>query len=413
MLAPVVKAHSRLDGPDPASEIERLVHLALTPPLGPVHLELTGAAVRRMCDPAATTTPSVAAIPAPDAVLAALARSHRPVIVAGLDARRAATPLAALQRALGCPVFASYKAKGTVSDDDPATIGLFTGGAAEAECIDAADLILLVGLDPVELVLQPWPFRLPAAEISAYDYPVRYVMPEAQMIGPIGPALQALLARLPSRASGWDEPEISGHKQSMRRKLDYVGHGAGLSPVEIVLAAADILGPRNPRITVDAGAHMFSAMAFWPCRNPVDVLISNGLATMAFALPAAIAAALHDPARDVVAFTGDGGLMMALGELATAAQVGARLRVVVFNDAALSLIAIKQHQRNLPPDGVTWPRADFATVARGFGFAAWSVDTLGGLRDALAAAGDVPGPALIDVCTDPSGYGAQLRAMRG
>ncbi len=415
MLGPVVKGHSRLEGADPAGELEGLIRLATAAPGGPVHLELTGAAVRRGCAPfaaAAAAGPGAAAGP-PDAVVAALARARRPLIVAGLEARGASAPLAALQGVLGCPVLCSYKAKGTLPDGDPASVGLFTGGAAEAECVAAADLLLLVGLDPVELVLQPWAFAPPVAEVATWDYPVRYVTPVARHVGPIGPALRALAAGLTPRGPGWTRAEIAGHKAAMRERLAYGGRGPGLSPVDVVLAAADVLGPGDPRITVDAGAHMFSAMAFWPCGGAADVLISNGLATMAFALPAAIAASLHDPGRAVVAFTGDGGLMMALGELATAAQAGARIRVVVFNDAALSLIAIKQEQRGLPAEGVSGPHMDFAAVARGLGLVAWSADTPKALRGALLAARDVDGPALIDVRVDPGFYGEQLRAMRG
>ena len=68
---------------------------------------------------------------------------------------------------------------------------------------------------------------------------------------------------------------------------------------------------------------MFPCTTFWQAERPGDLLISNGLATMGFALPAGIAAALHDPGRGALAFTGDGGLLMALGELATATTLAA------------------------------------------------------------------------------------------
>ena len=83
----------------------------------------------------------------------------------------------------------------------------------------------------------------------------------------------------------------------------------GLAPqavVEIAQAACRRAGA-DPRIAVDAGAHMFPATTFWQAGRPGDLLISNGLATMGFALPAGIAAALHDPARGALVFTGDGG----------------------------------------------------------------------------------------------------------
>src|ERR1700722_15837150 len=71
---------------------------------------------------------------------------------------------------------------------------------------------------------------------------------------------------------------------------------------------------------------------------------------MGSALPAAIAAALHEPARPAIAFTGDGGLAMCLGELATAVDANAKVIVVVFNDAGLSLMALKAG-RGMPRRG--------------------------------------------------------------
>jgi acetolactate synthase-1/2/3 large subunit len=292
-------------------------------------------------------------------------------------------------------------------------VGLFTGGAAEADCVAAADLIILYGLDPVELILQPWPYKLPVVEIATHRHAVHYLTPEAAVYGALAPLTEALLTALPARSPGWRAAEIAGHKASMRQKLSYTGQGEGLTPVAVVEHALAVAGGFDPRITVDAGAHMFSAMAFWACHRPADVLISNGLATMAFALPAAIAAALQDPSRPVLAFTGDGGLMMCLGELATAAAVRARIRVVVFNDCQLSLIAIKQRQMNLPAEGVSWPDSDFAAVARGFGFTARRAGTVAEYRAALADAFAADGPALIDVRVDPSGYPEQLLALRG
>jgi acetolactate synthase-1/2/3 large subunit len=158
---------------------------------------------------------------------------------------------------------------------------------------------------------------------------------------------------------------------------------------------------------------MVPAFAFWTAREANGVIKSNGLSTMGFALPAAIASALAEPGRPALALTGDGGLMMGLGELATAAQLGLPVRVVVFNDAALSLIDVKQQGRGLAPEGVRYKRPDFAGMARAFGWQAASVGEPGALDAALAEAMAAPGPALLDVAVDPAGYPAQLAALRG
>ena len=186
----------------------------------------------------------------------------------------------------------------------------------------------------------------------------------------------------------------------------------GLSAGVVVDAAIAAFVDR-PRLTVDAGAHMFSACAFWPCAEPLDLLISNGLASMGFAVPAAIAAALHDPARGALAMTGDGGLLMCLGELKTAAALGANLTVIVFNDAALSLIDIKRQQRQMPDLGLSWPAPDFAAIAGGFGFETWTARSEREMRQACSAAARSVGPRLIDARIDPAGYPDQLRSLRG
>jgi acetolactate synthase-1/2/3 large subunit len=134
---------------------------------------------------------------------------------------------------------------------------------------------------------------------------------------------------------------------------------------------------------------------------------------MGFAVPAAIAAALHEPARGAVAMTGDGGALMCLGELKTASAMNANVCVVVFNDGRLSLIDVKREERQMPDLGLSWTPPDFAAMARGFGLAAWTADDTATLAAALRAARAHQGPALIDARIDSSGYLQQMKNLRG
>ncbi|MBT5919531.1 MAG: hypothetical protein HOH26_13420, partial [Alphaproteobacteria bacterium] len=136
-------------------------------------------------------------------------------------------------------------------------------------------------------------------------------------------------------------------------------------------------------------------------------------ATMGFAVPAAIAAALHDPGRGAIAVTGDGGLMMCLGELKTVAQTAANITIIVFNDGRLSLIDIKREDRQMPDLGLSWTPPDFAAIASGFGFQSWKVNSATELTSALTDAANAKGPRLVDVRIDASGYRDQMRALRG
>jgi acetolactate synthase-1/2/3 large subunit len=419
LLAPLVKAHSFLAGGDIGAEIERLLAAARTPRRGPVHIELTGPAARaRIAAPRhGKLLPAIAAAgkTAIGRARAMIAGAKRPVVVAGLEARDAgvADSVRKLVTALDCPALVTYKAKGVVADSAPQYAGIFTGGLAEQATVKQADLIVLIGVDPVELILQPWPYAAPVLDIGYTRHPMHYVKAAHGVYGDLRRSLVAI--RLSGARSRWQRAEIRRLRNQTQASLAYAGSGKGLTPQQVVEVAAQAARGRVrwPRATVDAGAHMFSATAFWPCARANDLLISNGLATMGFALPAAIASALHEPRRHTIAFTGDGGLLMCMGELATAVQSRARIVVVVFNDGSLSLIDIKQQQRKLPAGGVRWDRPDFAAAMRGLGGRGYRAHSLAGYRRALAQAFAGKGPALIDVIVDPSGYGAQLAAMRG
>ena len=340
-----------------------------------------------------------------------LSQASNPVVVVGLEAARMSiTPdLRALVNKLAAPVLCTYMAKGSVADDDPHYAGIFTGGAIEQACMKAADLIILLGLDPVELIRKPWAYDAPVLDICEQTHDPHYLEPAARLEGPLAETLKKVTAL--AAKSDWQLYDIEKLKSGFLAGMAE-GGSADLSSAAVVKAAARAFAGQ-PRLCVDAGAHMFSACAFWPAAAPRDVLISNGLATMGFALPAAIAAALHDPDRGAIAMTGDGGLMMCLGELKTAAQTGANITVLVFNDARLSLIDIKREDRQMPDMGLSWTPPDFAVVARGFGFEAWRVDTAAGLDNALQQAASGSGPRLIDIRIDASGYRDQMRALRG
>jgi len=235
---------------------------------------------------------------------------------------------------------------------------------------------------------------------------------DSGVYGSIVDHLQQLIPEC--RPSEWSATEIEKLREKVLTALRYpIETGIGPQQAVQIVGEKSRAAGLNPRITVDAGAHMFSAMAFWRCSEPCDVLISNGLATMAFALPAAIAASLHDPERPVIAFTGDGGLLMCLGELLTAVQQQSQIIVVVLNDGSLSLIDIKQQQREMVPRGMRWERPDFAQMMSGFGGKAFRVSDESEYNNAIDEALGIKGPVLIDVLIDPRGYPQQIKALRG
>src|SRR5262249_62264792 len=101
--------------------------------------------------------------------------------------------------------------------------------------------------------------------------------------------------------SDWTAAEIAQLVAAQRTRVS-IPRSRLTAQAVVRVAAARLAGCR---VTVDAGAHMFPVTMLWPCREPNELLISNGLSTMGFALPAAVGAALVDRNRPVVALTGD------------------------------------------------------------------------------------------------------------
>ena len=412
LLGPVTKGSFVLGATSTAEEVRAAVALSLAGPPGPVHLDL---------DPSAPGTQLVATDadgarpPADlDTARAALRTARRPVVIAGVGA----TPggLRRLVAGSTAPVLTTYKAKGVVPETGPNAAGIATGATIEAPLLHAADLVVGVGLDPVELIPAPWPYAAPVVLLGTWP-----TVGDGEYFGDhlrievVVPDLDAALGVLaPELRSEWPD----GTAQDARRAaLDRVlaavpDEPSGVLP-QVVVATARALAPAGTVATVDAGAHMLAAVPLWEVDEPGELLISSGLATMGFALPAAVAAALIRPDRKVVCCTGDGGLGMALAELETLARLRLDVIVVVFDDRALSLIAIKQGDHQGGASAVRYGTVDFAGTAASLGVPAFSADNVDELHDALTKALARRGPCLIDVAVDPTGYPAVLDAIRG
>jgi acetolactate synthase-1/2/3 large subunit len=340
-----------------------------------------------------------------------LQRARRPIVLAGLQAcaPAAAAVLRAFVDRTGCPVLTTYKAKGVVPEAQPAALGHYIGGVAEEPVIRAADLIVHYGFDPVEGPPQPWRYDAPVLEITEHAFDRALLAPQVCLVGDLAASLREAGSTVGRTA--WTVSEIANQKQAIRAAAAS-GHGSELTPQQVVEAVRAGVAA-DARITIDAGAHMLPVLHLWECAEPRQALISRGLATMGFALPAAIGACLTEPGRPVVAFTGDGGLMMCLGELGTAMQAGCKPLVVVFNDSSLALIGDKQRRRQFGRAGVDFSTTDFASVARGFGWTGYRVADSQQLADAVARAVAAEGPVLIDAEIDAETYHAQIMALRG
>jgi acetolactate synthase-1/2/3 large subunit len=401
MAAPLAKHSGILGWQEPSMTVEAAAALACSPPAGAVHLTLDpsvpGDKVERVPAKAATADPG-------DDVLAILAGARQPVVIVGMDAVDAAEPLRSALAGAGCPVFTTYQAKGVVGDSWDEYAGLFTGAAIEADLLRQADLIVGLGLDPVEPMPGPWPYRADVVLLHSHPIETGYFGERARLlIGDYGTDLLPLLGRL---HSSW--PPGTGAKVRVAGMRSLEDGAAGFRPQDVIHAVREMAG--DVTVTVDAGAHMLVAMPLWSTEHPRRVLISNGLATMGFALPAAIGAALARPSAKVICLAGDGGLGMVLAELETLARLDLDVMVVVFNDATLTLIELKQPP-GADPGAVAYRRTDFAAAAHAMGVPAAIATTRGQLRTQVAGA--PRGPFLVDARIDRRSYRHVLQTIRG
>lgn len=419
LLAPVVKAGLTLEAEGAAAAIDELLDRALAFPRGPVHIDMARTAAAEPYPGAAPGLPAAGPAAAGHrAALADFARelagAARPVLLVGLEANEGVAPadLVRLAEAAGAAVFTTYKAKGAYPEDHPRLAGVLTGGVIEAPLLERADLILAVGLDAVELLGKPWSY--PTRTLSLAEGPGAddYLSPAARIAGGLAGAV-AELADLVALAPGpgWSAAEVREARERALAslRLDPGQPLPGWRIVEIVDAAL----PAGATISVDAGSHMFPATNFARPAEPNRFLISNGLATMGFAVPTAIGAALARPGHPSVALTGDGGMAYHAHELETATRIGARVIVVVFNDSSLSLIRIKQEAKGFTRRPLDFGPTDFAILAASFGAAGAVVEDADELRAALAAALERPGSTVIDARTTGAECAETLAVIRG
>jgi acetolactate synthase-1/2/3 large subunit len=378
--------------------------LAASWPPGCVHLDQDPtAAVDSWAEP-----PPPAGTGDPDAVAAAVAAAEHPVVIVGLAALPWADAVGAALAAFGAPVLTTYQSIGLVPSESSINAGLFTNGASERGLLERADLIVLVGVDMVEPIPTPWRYAAPVVSIAPVPTVETYAPITHEVCGDVG----ELVTRCVSGEHRWPAGAGADHREEVRHRLR-LGASDGLGPIAVVDEAAS-WAAAHPEltVTVDAGAHFMAIMPLWPTAAPGRLLISNGLATMGYALPAAIGAALARPDRPVLAFVGDGGLGMSLAELETVARLDLPITVVVLNDALLSLIQIKQGADHGGADAVAYRVTDFASVAAASGVRGEVARDRGELEAALAST-DGSAPTLVDARVDPGAYPHLMQVTRG
>ncbi|MCR9174760.1 MAG: thiamine pyrophosphate-binding protein [Alphaproteobacteria bacterium] len=379
VFRPVTKASFRVVAGAVDAQTDKALAIATDQRPGPVHLDLpiTVAATEVADTPTSRRAPILPAVPAASQDLEAcrswLGVAERPILLVGLDVvtQGCADQVRAFATRFKIPVVATYKAKGVVPDDDPLSLG----GAGLSPVADrqilpllrAADLVILAGYDPIEMRVgwrNVWnPETQHVIEIAAAPNTAYMHQATVSFVGHVGATLDVIGAGVSPAPTRWPDGAPATAKEALAGAY---GQNEAWGPAAIVTTVRQAV-PRDAVITIDSGAHRILASQVWESFVPHAVLQSTGLCTMGCALPLATGAKLAAPGRAVVAFTGDAGLEMILGELVTLRDLKLPVIVVVFVDASLALIELKQRSMTYANAGVDFPETDFAGIAQVLG----------------------------------------------
>ncbi|MDD9205538.1 thiamine pyrophosphate-dependent enzyme [Georgenia sp. 10Sc9-8] len=350
-----------------------------------------------------------AAEPGADPV-GALASARRPVILAGIAALRlgGGPAISNLAERAGIPVVVSPMAKGVVPEDHPWFAGIVDMACNQVvgELLSEADLVLAVGFDAVELI-KPWKVRARVVHIDAVPNTDQIYQAEIEIVGAIGPVVEWLTEQHRSEQR-WTLAEVQAHRKRLREAY-YQGRVAGrLNPTDVV-DVVRAYAPRDAIVTTDVGSHKLLVGQGWTTYEPRTSLMSNGLSSMGFSLPAAIGAKLARPDRPVVCTTGDGGFAMVQGELRLASSLGLGMIVVVFCDGSLNRIELKQMRLGYPSTATRIEGSDIVRLAESMDCYGARVQSTAELEKVLAEADfrRLDRPLVIEATVDPAQYESQ------
>jgi acetolactate synthase I/II/III large subunit len=374
---PVTKYLAKITAQNAASVVPRALAECLSRPFGAAYLTLsarealkpsdaagTGAAIRPNSGPA--TTGQGDARQRAAALFDLLERARRPLVLLGLGTDQAnAGRLRRWLHDWNLPVAVTPKVKGIVDEAADNFVGVIGGLAADGlmcEVLEASDLLIGFGLDPVEID-KTWHAELPIHWVLEAPCVGGFV-PSGTHIVDHAQVLDALISRQPP--STWPAP-FRAFQEKRRGMLSGRSETPGtMWPGDVVQALAAALPP-DTIVTTDVGSHKYLFGQFWPSRQPETFWMSNGLSGMAYGLSAAIGARLARPDQPVLAAVGDGGFSMNAQELETAERVGAPFVTVVLEDGSYSLIKLAQEGRRLEPYRMDFRPIDSVKMAEACG----------------------------------------------
>lgn len=418
---PFTKLSSSLSVSNWSSMLHRGYTVSMTPKRGPVHFDIPNDIINKdVHEDIGSFCRDSYQLTADDFSLKAAAslikKAKFPVAIIGLSINNGNgaqyEQLKKFIETFSIPTFKTAKAKGSLSDLHELSLGVFMGGRLETAIMDKCDLILAIGLDPVELLPKKWRYTQPVVYISYDPNDQEMYRADVEVVGDIGNSLKIIGEYMTDCNNQWQLHDVTHYRNLVKMTLETSGNT--LTADKVIGISQEEL-PRDVLMTADVGASKLLVIELWESMHPQSFFISNGLATMGFALPAAMALQHVFPNKVVASLTGDGGFMMRLPEIATAVQNKWPVISIVFSDRKLSLMDVKQVKKGYNnPFGTGFVAPDYVKFAESFGANGWSAETEDELRLAIrqALASKNGMPSIIEAKIDPSTYHKQFDAIR-
>jgi pyruvate dehydrogenase (quinone) len=330
------------------------------------------------------------------------------VMLVGQGALNAGDEVCALSNRLGAPVVKALLGKAVIPDDYPNSVGglgmLGTDPASDA--MNEADTLLMIGTSfPfIEFLPKPGQARGIQIDINPERIGLRYPVE----IGLIGDSKLILSTLLPFLHQKHDTAFLIGKQRAMREWRDLLKdlmknqRKQKMIKPQAVAAAVSKELKDDAIISLDSGTNTIWAARYIDIRKGMKLSVSGTLASVGCGLPYSIAAQIAFPDRQCVAFVGDGGMTMLMGEFATAVQYKLPIKVVVLKNNAFGMVRWEQMVfLGNPEFGVEFTPIDFAKFAEACGGTGYSVTEYEKLQPVMHRAMLEKKPTIIDVTVDP------------
>jgi acetolactate synthase-1/2/3 large subunit len=418
LYSPITKWAGRIEANAVATTMRKALSLATAERPGAVHLTINGDTSKLpakdaefVMPPSSSSVSAVRVHRARDGAdpTSLLQGARRPVVLAGIGAVRgvATSSLVRFAEATSTPVVVSPMAKGVFPEDHPLFAGVLDMACNQVlwDFLAASDLIVTVGFDAVELI-KPWTVKTPVLHIDSTPNTDQIYASQCECVGDI-PGILTWLSEDFSGEPRWSEADVSRHREQLSSAY-YEGRvEGGLNPTDVV-DAVRAAAPRETLATTDVGSHKLLVGQGWQTYEPRTMLMTNGLSSMGFGVPAAIAAKIANPARPVVALVGDGGFAMTATEVRLAAAMNLPVVFVVFVDGSLNRIELKQMAVGYASTATRIEDMDLVALAEAMDCDGVRVGSGAELEKALSGIADISRPLVVEARIDPAQYESQF-----